>query len=940
MADKSSANGGLSFDDVPLAFGANGGLDFSDVPASMKDMSAEDLMVPQPTGSAAFNAQQAEMRRRAGVLPNVPAPETGPRLGDSLRDAFGGHNPIAETYDNFVEPAVEMLPSMRPAPRTQADKDLQDFQDSRSLADRGVGAMNYAESLPIRALTQGKYGLGDVLSGAFGSIGFPDVGTGSTKSEQDFARANAPQLEALQKASDLAAGTAGVEFNRPQLPQERVYRPELPAPRAQDAAADLQAFKNTDVRPYGPAFSSGPIGGLSKSLSDTPIIGAPVRNALEESIGGAKRASDDIASRFGNTATDEQAGRVVQEGIERYKDARSDDIVRDRMQSDAAPASEWAAQNDVGPASTTFTTEKGSTYQVQPDGTTIRNKAARDEPGHEGDFGPQPQSDRTIYVAPEDANKLGEFQAQGGSGKRAIAFTSDGRAAVKYLDGKDAGKFERRTAVDFLDQPKVGHIPVELWNDGSRVHFGNEITEVRTGRPMESANPNQWRNDIIAAPSRETSRKTKAEALYDEAWNHIPPEMQVGRSREGDSRFLGGLGNTANELDKIIDRNLGLMNRSRAETDGTVEVTRAGNEVAPVGRQVEVRGGKIPEAALPALGGQLGRILRDIASRRWRGTLQDMRELRSAFRRLSSGMPDTEKNTLSKSDVERLRTAVSRDMQYTLERNAKTYAANGERLTAAKILRAKQLFQRADDFYRLSQQRIDAIETLFNAKTPEAVYKNIVQAAQVKGGDLGKLRALSKVLRSDERNELASGVLNQLGRPVASARGFSQELGFSVSSWLTNWNKMTPEAKHIIFGDAHAAALENVSRVARRLADVEAQVNSSRSGTHLTNIAGLASAGTAIATGNAAAFFGPALAGYGASLILSRPSYAAWAAKYATLRAHAVTGPRAAIKPLHEWIHKLAVMAGTDPRLIPVVIGVARDNGLDVDPNSNQQGQR
>lgn len=931
----------LSFNDLIPGASRNlttADIDFSDLVPPQRGMSSEELMMPQPTGSPEFTAQQEELSRRAGVLPGAPAPYSGPRVGDSLREAFGGHNPVAETVDNFVSPAVEALPFGvgRSAPRTEEEKALQDFQDSRSLVDRGTGALNYAASIPVRALTQGQYGAGDVLS----AMGLDGVGAATAKSEDDFARANEPQLEALRKAGDLGAGTVGVDFVRPGLPARESYRPQLHEPRSQNAVTDLRAFNEAGVRPYGPAFSAAPTAGLSKALADTPYLGAPVRHALEESLAGVKKASEDVAARFGNAATEEQAGRAVQEGIERYKDARSDDIVREQMQSDApkprrnSESDEWAPEPPAERPATTFTTSKGSAYEVQPDGTTVRNKAARNEPGHEGSEGIQPQSQRTVYVTREDANKLGEVQISQPDGVSAgLGFTKDGRIGVKYTSGSSAGKFEKRTAVNFSDEPQVGRIPVELWDDGSRVHFGNEITEVRQAQHAKRPAADQWRSDILSAPSRETSRKTKAEALYDEAWNNIPPEMQVGRSREGDSRFLGGLGNAANELDKIIDRNLGMMNRSRAEGDGAVELTRAGDEVAPVGRQVEVRGGKIPEAALPALGGQLGRILRDIASRRWRGTLEDMRELRSALRRLSSGMQDTEKNTLSKADVERLRAAVSRDIQYTLERNAAQYAKNGQRSTAAKVLRASQLFKRADEFYKLSQARLDAIERLFSAKTPEAVYKNVMQAAQSKGGDLTKLRALARVLRSDERAEFAAGVLNQIGKPVASARGFSQEIGFSVSSWLTNWNKMSPEAKRLIFGDQHTAALDNLERVARRLGDVEAQANSSRSGTHLTNVAGIASVGTAIFTGKIVALLGPALGGYSASLILSRPAYATWATKYAVLRARALSGSRASIRPLHEQIHRLAVMAETDPRLIPIVIAIGKDNGMNLNPD-------
>lgn len=58
-----------------------------------------------------------------------------------------------------------------------------------------------------------------------------------------------------------------------------------------------------------------------------------------------------------------------------------------------------------------FTTSKGSVYQVNEDGSTIRTKAAR--PEHPGEEGLQPKSEKTWYITPEDSVKLGEFQAQG-----------------------------------------------------------------------------------------------------------------------------------------------------------------------------------------------------------------------------------------------------------------------------------------------------------------------------------------------------------------------------------------------------------------------------------------------------------------------------------------------------------------------------------------------
>jgi hypothetical protein len=164
------------------------------------------------------------------------------------------------------------------------------------------------------------------------------------------------------------------------------------------------------------------------------------------------------------------------------------------------------------PQGVEFTTAKGSTYSVQADGTTVRNKAARPDPGHENDFGVKPASQRTVYVTDADAVKLAEIQATS-TYKRALSFTQDGRIALKYLDGDRAGKFESRTASGFETEPRKGLTPVELWNDGTDVHFGNKITEVRGA---------DTRPEVEVAPERGVSDFAKRI----EAWQKKEIDLQ------------------------------------------------------------------------------------------------------------------------------------------------------------------------------------------------------------------------------------------------------------------------------------------------------------------------------------------------------------------------------------------------------------------------------
>lgn len=127
-------------------------------------------------------------------------------------------------------------------------------------------------------------------------------------------------------------------------------------------------------------------------------------------------------------------------------------------------------------AGTTFKTAKGSTYTVDGSGTT-RNKAARKE--HGSDFGPQPTSEKTFYVTPEQADKLSAFQTQGGGDKKLYEFP-DGRVGVMLTTGPNAGKVMSTSVVTPSSTPEVGKLPVEIWQGGDRVHFGNKITEVST----------------------------------------------------------------------------------------------------------------------------------------------------------------------------------------------------------------------------------------------------------------------------------------------------------------------------------------------------------------------------------------------------------------------------------------------------------------------------
>jgi hypothetical protein len=122
----------------------------------------------------------------------------------------------------------------------------------------------------------------------------------------------------------------------------------------------------------------------------------------------------------------------------------------------------------------TFQTAKGSIYVVHANHTTTRTKAKR--PEHGEDHGLMPTSDLTFYVTYNNVLRLSEIQTRSPYERRILV--AGNQAAVQYLTGPNTGKCERRTLADIQFEPAVDLYPVELWNDGEVLHFGNKIVNI------------------------------------------------------------------------------------------------------------------------------------------------------------------------------------------------------------------------------------------------------------------------------------------------------------------------------------------------------------------------------------------------------------------------------------------------------------------------------
>jgi hypothetical protein len=209
-------------------------------------------------------------------------------------------------------------------------------------------------------------------------------------------------------------------------------------------------------------------------------------------------------------------------------------------------------------------------------------------------------------------------------------------------------------------------------------------------------------------------------------------------------------------------------------------------------------------------------------------------------------------------------------------------------------------------------ERLETIERLFKADSAESLARNITQAALAGGkGNEQLLLTLRRTLRPEEMGEIASAIITEMGRPVGSARGHAQEIGFSVNSMLTKWQNMSPRAKAMLFDGEHRQALDDLVRVVSRLANVEALANNSRSFTNATGMTAVTAAGAAFASGADAMLTAGAGAASlaGMSVLFSRPSYVRWVMGYLKAKQAAKSGAVASA------LTELGRMAQQDPLL-------------------------
>jgi hypothetical protein len=166
------------------------------------------------------------------------------------------------------------------------------------------------------------------------------------------------------------------------------------------------------------------------------------------------------------------------------------------------------------------------------------------------------------------------------------------------------------------------------------------------------------------------------------------------------------------------------------------------------------------------------------------------------------------------------------------------YAAVSKDLEASLSPDQRKAWSRAKRYTEAGHTRIDSvIQPLFDRGTPEKALNFALSGTR---DGASALRSIFGSLKPEEANVVRAHVVENMGRANPGAQT-AEGNKFSVETFVTNWNKMAPEARRALFSDPKVRAdMENIARVAS---------DYKQAGRALYNPSGTAAAGAHAAAG-------------------------------------------------------------------------------------------
>lgn len=210
---------------------------------------------------------------------------------------------------------------------------------------------------------------------------------------------------------------------------------------------------------------------------------------------------------------------------------------------------------------------------------------------------------------------------------------------------------------------------------------------------------------------------------------------------------------------------------------------------------------------------------------------------------------------------------------------------------------AVRAMQRANAFTRAGHARIDdVLDKVAKQDIPEKIFKSSVNSADMQAGAT-KIQGIMKSLTDGERDVVKSAFVRRMGMASAGQQGAEGDT-FSSQTFLTNWNKMSPQAKDVMFSSKDGnlrKSLDQIAKTAERIKE-GSKVFSNPSGTApaLANLGLITAAGSAAASGNlatATGLLGSAGVANLSARLMTNPRFVGWLA-----RATQIKNPETAVQ--------------------------------------------
>lgn len=147
--------------------------------------------------------------------------------------------------------------------------------------------------------------------------------------------------------------------------------------------------------------------------------------------------------------------------------------------------------------------------------------------------------------------------------------------------------------------------------------------------------------------------------------------------------------------------------------------------------------------------------------------------------------------------------------------------------------KAYQAWSRANGFYKSGAKRIErSLDGTISAKNPERAFEafDALTQADRSTADIARMRQIKSSLPRDDWTQISESIADRLGKAKSGAQNADGNV-FSPATFLTEWNKMSPDAKRILFDEPVRVELEKIAKVSERVKAAGAERNMSNTGT-------------------------------------------------------------------------------------------------------------